>query len=340
MLWTRSSIQRCTVSQVHVTHVVEVCTEPELSQFKPAGSFNTRQPLTHPDSPHLLHGMRDRTGKGGKGEEIIIWIWKTSDVQCSHALPTDQCPGSFQAAGAPGQVSFPSRLFIYWTWCHMAWNIPLVNVSALPAVSPHNFLFPSAWWGGIISWKVLGFVASHCLATIKTSVNYQHYSHSKSKTTLYQLLGRKSSLSQQKPGHLSRKVFWYSVTPWLLLVNCVTLLFWAVCGCICCVCCSLAVGTYWEALQPIAWRDLWTDQVMDRAALEGGIPWQRCCIRCVSWLADCTSAHKLPTTAASACTVCWCSPIDLSVKRNYLTFQFRAGKWNLPGLKASFSCKN
>lgn len=223
----------------------------------------------------------------------------------------------------------------------MAWNIP--SVSALPAVSPHK-LFPPAWWGGIRSWKVLDFVARHHLATTKTSVSYQHYSHSKSKTALYQLQGRKLALSQQKPGHLSGKIFWYSVTPWLLLINCVTLLLWAVCCCICCVCCSLAVGTYWEAIQPIAWRDLWTDQVMNRAALQGGIPWKRRFIRFVSWLADCTSAHKLPgillAAAADACNVCWCSPIHLSVKRNYLTLQFKTGKWNLPSLKASFIYKN
>lgn len=78
--------------------------------------------------------------------------------------------------------------------------------------------------------------------------------------------------------------------------------------------------------------------------MEGGILCNLGFIRLVSWLADCSSACKIPpvllAAAGGAFSVCWCSAMHLPVKGNHLTFQLRAGKLNLPGIKASFIYKN
>lgn len=135
----QAAIQRCTLSQVQVTQVMEVCTEPELSQFRPAGSYNSRQPLAHPNSPHLLHGVGNRTGEWGQGEEILyIWMYKTSDAQCSYSAHWPMSR-QFPSSSRPWPGFFPSLGYLYtehdviwhgispWSMCQLSQLCPFTT---------------------------------------------------------------------------------------------------------------------------------------------------------------------------------------------------------------------
>lgn len=72
--------------------------------------------------------------------------------------------------------------FIYWSWCHMIWNIPVVSWGQLSWLcSLPIFCVSPAWWGGVRNRKALDSV-KHWSAITKTSLNYQHYGRQKSKT--------------------------------------------------------------------------------------------------------------------------------------------------------------
>jgi len=80
----------------------------------------------------------------------------------------------------------------------VVWNISVGQLDYLSSYAPSQLLHTcaSAEHGRLE--KVLDFIAT------TKNISYQHSSHTKSKTQ--QLLGRKSTLSQPKPGQMAKKI--------------------------------------------------------------------------------------------------------------------------------------
>jgi len=116
-----------------------ICFEDPL-WFNPSQQLSTTQLLAHRPPPASGMGRRiakkpsktrnlrqrqfNRTIKEEK-KNNNNWIYKMSDVQCNCSLPTDQpFPKRWSCR-------WPTPWFIYWAWCHMAWNIALASLGQL-----------------------------------------------------------------------------------------------------------------------------------------------------------------------------------------------------------------
>lgn len=84
--------------------------------------------------------------------------------------------------------SSPNQLcpqFIHWAQHHAVWNIPLdiwARLSFLCPLPAPCAPQPHHRWGNVRNWKVFVSWCKPWLATTRTAVSYQHYSHPKSKT--------------------------------------------------------------------------------------------------------------------------------------------------------------
>lgn len=155
----------------------------QVSWFKGSQQWSLTQTLAHPQP---CSGMEERimraklTSKsdlwveimGQKRKKIILIIIMviimTEELDIQNCSPlADQCP----ACSWPVASSQLSPQFIYWAWPHMIWNISLVSWGHLCPLSsscaPPAFQLKSPWLRVSIT---------------KTSVCYQHFSPTKSKT--------------------------------------------------------------------------------------------------------------------------------------------------------------
>lgn len=82
-------------------------------------------------------------------------------------------PTSSQALNAFLSTSllfFMAFLFLFFAWCPVIWNIPLISLGSVHS----QVLVPSHWQGSTRSWETEMFLPlQRCSATTKTSMCYQ-----------------------------------------------------------------------------------------------------------------------------------------------------------------------